>query len=114
MNATRLIAATTACGALFLAAHAYAAAPAPSAICLNVNQIQRTEATDDRTILFHMRDGKVWRNTLRNNCPMLKTSPFTQVLRAGGLVCANQQTIQVAQTGSTCVLGDFTAVAAGN
>lgn len=79
----------------------------PATVCLNVNEIQRTEATDDRTLLFHMRNGKVWRNTLRTVCPMLKTSPYTQVLN-GSLVCANAQFIHVALTGSDCALGDFT------
>ncbi|MSP95471.1 MAG: hypothetical protein EXR00_09395 [Alphaproteobacteria bacterium] len=88
-------------------ANAQSAAP-PT--CLNVSNIQRSETPDDRTIIFHMRDGKVWRNRLKTVCPMLRTSPFTQVLRSGDLMCANQQTIQVTQTGSTCMLGDFTPV----
>ncbi len=33
---------------------------------------------DDKTIIFHMRDGKVWRNTLRTVCPMLRISPCTK------------------------------------
>jgi hypothetical protein len=76
-------------------------------VCLNVRNIQRTEAKDDRTIDFYMRDGTVWRNTLRQLCPMLRTSPFKQVLNSGDLVCANQQFIQVLQTGDMCALGDF-------
>ena len=91
---------------------AQAAAPRPANVCLNVQDIQRTEPVDDSTIIFHMRDGKVWRNTLKSACPMLKTSPYTQVLRSGGLVCANQQFIHVTQTGIDCVLGDFTPLAA--
>jgi hypothetical protein len=79
-----------------------------SNVCLNVQNIQRTEARDDRTIDFHMRDGTVWRNTLRQLCPMLRTSPFSQVLKGGNLVCANQQFIHVLQTGDMCALGDFT------
>ena len=87
-------------------------APAPATVCLNTRNIERTEVQDDRTILFHMRDGKVWANRLRQICPMLKTSPWTQVLHGGGdQVCANQQFIHVIQTGNTCSLGDFTPVA---
>ena len=101
---------------LFLAASApsavQAAAQSPANVCLNVHDIQRTETPDDRTILFHMRDGKVWSNKLRTVCPMLKISPFTQVLHSGDLVCANQQFIHVALTGDSCVLGDFTPLAA--
>ena len=100
--------------ALLLASSAgVAQAPAPAAatVCLNTRNIQRTEVQDDRTILFHMRDGKVWANRLRQICPMLKTSPWTQVLHGGGdQVCANQQFIHVIRTGNTCSLGDFTPV----
>ena len=102
--------------ALLLASSASAdaqpAAPRQANVCLNVSDIRRSEVPDDRTIIFHMRDGKVWRNSLKTVCPMLKTSPFTQVLRSGDLMCANQQIIRVMQTGNDCVLGEFTPVAA--
>jgi hypothetical protein len=88
-----------------------AAAPRAASVCLSVRDIQRTETPDDRTILFHMRDGKVWRNTLKTACPMLKVSSFTEVL-SNDQVCANQQFIRVTLTGDQCVLGDFTPVAA--
>jgi hypothetical protein len=93
---------------------AYAQAPAsrPANVCLNVRDIQRTETPDDRTIIFYMRDGKVWSNRLKTVCPMLKVSPYTQVLRSGDLVCSNQQFIHVTLTGDDCVLGDFTPAAA--
>jgi hypothetical protein len=86
-----------------------APASSPASVCLNTRNIQRTEVQDDRTILFHMRDGKIWRNRLRQICPMLKTSPYTQVLH-NDQVCSNQQFIHVTQTGDTCSLGDFTPV----
>jgi hypothetical protein len=101
--------------ALLLAAStpvdAPAAAPRAASVCLNVRDIQRTETPDDRTILFHMRDGKVWSNTLKTVCPMLKFSSFTEVLNDDQL-CGNQQFIRVTLTGDQCVLGDFTPVAA--
>jgi hypothetical protein len=81
----------------------------PASVCLNARDIQRTEPKDDRTIDFYMHDGKVWRNTLRQICPMLKTSPYTQILH-NDQVCANAQFIHVIQTGNTCSLGDFTPV----
>ena len=96
---------------LVLASSAALDAQTPAAksgtVCLNARNIQRTEVKDDRTIDFHMRDGKVWRNTLRQLCPMLKTSPYTQVLH-NDQVCSNQQFIQVTQTGAICTLGEFT------
>ena len=84
-----------------------AAGPEASHVCLNVRDIQRTEVPNDRTIVFRMRDGAVWRNTLKTVCPMLKISPFTEVL-TNDMICANQQIIHVALTGNSCVLGDFT------
>ena len=57
--------ATLLAAALLLASSAAvsvgAPAPSPANVCLNVRNIQRTEVQDDRTIVFHMRDGKVWR-----------------------------------------------------
>ena len=89
---------------------AVAQAPAQPAghVCLSLREVQRTETPDDRTIVFHMRDGKIWRNTLKQNCPMLRTSPYTEVLQNGEMVCANQQFIHIMQTGNTCTLGEFT------
>jgi len=89
---------------------AQAPAPNPGHVCLSIREVQRTETPDDRTIVFHMRDGKIWRNTLKQNCPMLRTSPYTQVLHNGDMVCANQQFIHVMQTGNTCTLGEFAPV----
>jgi hypothetical protein len=86
------------------------AATAPGRVCLNASEIQRTETPNDRTLIFHMRDGKVWRNSLKTVCPMLATSPFSQRLHAGDLICANQQIIHVERTGADCTLGDFTPV----
>lgn len=88
---------------------AQAPASSSASVCLNARNIQRTEVQDDRTILFHMRDGKVWQNKLRRVCPMLKTSPYTQVLH-NDQVCSNQQFIHVTLTGDMCSLGDFTPV----
>ncbi len=95
-------------------APAFAQAPAsrPANVCLNVRDIQRTETPDDQTIIFHMRDGKVWSNRLKSVCPMLKVSPYTQVLHNGDLVCSNQQFIHVNLTGNDCVLGEFAPVTA--
>ena len=86
-----------------------AATSDPGSVCLNVREIQRTEILSDRSILFHMRDGKVWRNDLRTACPMLKVSPYTENL-TGDLVCSNQQFIHLTLTADDCALGGFTQV----
>jgi hypothetical protein len=87
-----------------------AAAPDAGKVCLNTREILRTNVVSDRSILFYMRDGRVWRNDLRTNCPMLKVSPYTEKLTSD-LVCANQQFIHLTLTGDDCALGDFTEVA---
>ena len=51
-------------------------APAGKQICLRTIDIQNTTTPDDRTILFHMNNGKVWRNDLRNSCTGLKFNGF--------------------------------------
>ena len=45
------------------------ASSAQAAVCLQNYQIRETSVKDARTILFHMQDGSVWRNTLRNEMP---------------------------------------------
>ncbi|MDG2303506.1 MAG: hypothetical protein P8R42_02440 [Candidatus Binatia bacterium] len=36
--------------------------------CLSISRIDRSEIVDDSTILFHMRDGAIWRNALPQRC----------------------------------------------
>ena len=109
MNTMTPLAAAALLLGLSLDGQVKAADPTSAKVCLNVREIQRTETPNDRTIIFHMRDGKVWRNTLRAACPMLRTSPYTQKLN-GDLVCSNQQFIHVNMTGDDCALGDFLPV----
>jgi hypothetical protein len=80
-----------------------------ASVCLKTEDIQRTEIVSDRAILFHMRDGKIWRNDLRAACPMLKVSPYTEKLTSD-LICSNQQFIHLMLTGNDCALGGFTEV----
>ncbi len=54
-----------------------------------------------------MRDGTVWRNTLRNSCPDLMFHGFSYVLRGPNEICENMQTIRVIRTGQVCMLGSF-------
>lgn len=47
-------------------------APSGKAVnCVHLRQIQHTRVRDDRTIDFHMINGKIYRNTLPNSCPGL-------------------------------------------
>jgi hypothetical protein len=80
-------------------------------ICLNVTEIRSSQAVDNRTIEYRMKDGKVWRNTLAAPCPELKSfsaGAYTQTLHTDYL-CANTQQITV-QSGMVCRLGEFTRV----
>jgi hypothetical protein len=80
-------------------------------VCLNVTEILRSQAVDNRTIVYHMKDGKVWRNTLAAPCPELmgfSAGSYSQKMHTDYL-CANTQQITVA-SGMVCRLGEFTRV----
>ena len=80
-------------------------------VCLNATEIMNTQAVDRRTILYRMRDGKVWRNRLVADCPTLVgfgNGAFTQVAHTD-FICANSQLIKT-QSGNVCRLGAFTRV----
>jgi hypothetical protein len=80
-------------------------------ICLNVTEILSSQAVDNQTIVYRMKDGKVWRNTLAAPCPDLVShaaGAYSQRLHTDYL-CANTQHITV-QTGMVCRLGEFTRV----
>ena len=98
--------------AVALSASVPVSAQAPGEnVCLNVTEIQTTQATDMRTIVYRMRNGDVWRNDLAFACPDLlnfSAGGYSQTLHTGW-VCANKHTITT-QTGSVCRLGRFTRV----
>jgi hypothetical protein len=76
-------------------------------VCLQSTAIENTTTVDPSTILFHMRNGTVWKNTLKTPCPGLKFHGFSYLTRADE-VCSNAQGIQVIETGEACQLGTFT------
>jgi len=81
-------------------------------VCISGTDIESTSVPDDNTIIYHLRNGQVWKNTLKATCPQLKFEhAFTEVIRASQ-ICANAQMIRVHETGSICALGDFTLVSA--
>ena len=75
--------------------------------CIQVTYVDRTTFVSPRTLLFHMKDGKVWRNTLKTDCLGLRFHGFAYVVR-GETVCGNAQAIQVIDNGQVCLLGPFT------
>ena len=95
-----------------VAALAQTPAPARRNVCISGTDIESTSVPDDNTILYHLRNGQVWKTTLKATCPQLKFEhAFTEVIRADQ-ICANAQMIRVHETGSICALGDFTLVSA--
>ncbi len=79
-------------------------------VCLEASSVWSTGVIDEKTILFHMRNGTVWKNTLKQSCPNLKfRRGFSEVVTSGQ-ICANRQIISVLGTHNPCQLGDFTRV----
>jgi hypothetical protein len=75
--------------------------------CLwNYNIVKTDVAPDERSITFHMKDGKTWVNTLPAACHGLNLHGFSYVSRTSNEVCAGQG-IQLVQSGTVCSLGQF-------
>ena len=92
-----------------IAAGAATPALADRPICLQTINLDHTSVKDAQTILFYMKNGDVFQNSLRNACPGLKFHGFVTDIRGGiGEICSNQQTIKVLVTREVCMLGEFT------
>jgi hypothetical protein len=83
----------------------------PHQICIRpfdspTGSIDHTKYVAPQTVLFYMRDGKVWQNTLRAPCRGLDFHGFSFVTHYDEL-CSNAVSIQVMETGQVCQLGDF-------
>ena len=113
MRATRMLGMTSLAAAALLTASARAEdTKAPSAtpenVCIRTIDIDTTTTPDDKTILFHMKNGKVWRNALVTNCPTLSVNGFAYSPVPSMEICGSMQSIRVLRTGSVCLLGPFT------
>jgi len=79
-----------------------------NAVCLDAGHIDHTTVVDGQTILFYMRGGKIWKNTLPEPCPGLKFErAFSEEIN-GDVICSSMQMIRVMHTGAMCSLGPFT------
>lgn len=89
--------------------------------CLTFSQVRSTEVLSEELIVFTMKDGRAFRNTLPNRCPGLRQSdPFTYTALTSQL-CKNDL-ITVLQRigpgggpdgfvqGASCGLGSFEPV----
>ena len=79
-------------------------------ICISTRDISDSKPDDEgKTILFTMKNGTKWRNTLQGRCPGLKYDGFAWRVRgANSEVCENTQTLHVlGGVGESCTLGKF-------
>jgi hypothetical protein len=99
-------------GLLALGAPAAAlAAPGTPPVCIRTLDIDHTKAPDNRTILFYMKDGKVWSTTLVSYCPELSFNGFVYGPTPPDDICGNMQTIRVIRSGAVCEMGPLVPVA---
>ncbi len=98
---------------IFVAALTSAAPASPAATtrdCVTTHALRSTAVLDDKTILFQLRDGSVWKNTLDFSCPALGfTEAFSYEIN-GSQLC-DLDTIKVFEPygpqGASCGLGKF-------
>ena len=84
--------------------------PSPTAgngVCLQTSQIDHTEIVSDTAILFFMKGGKTWVNTMQIPCSSLKMEDGFAYINDVPEVCSNSQTIRVLRSGGFCELGQF-------
>jgi hypothetical protein len=103
-----LLAAAIAAGTLSTA-QAQDAMPSAPPKCLRTFDIRNTTTPNDKTIIFHMNNGKLWRNDLRGTCSGLTFNGFAYDVTPPDEICGNQQIIHVLRTHAVCALGPFSA-----
>jgi hypothetical protein len=84
------------------------AGQAGNGVCLQTAQIDHTQILNDTAILFFMKGGKIWLNTMSIPCPSLTMEDGFGYVNDVLEVCSNSQTIRVARSGNFCELGQFT------
>jgi hypothetical protein len=82
--------------------------PAGNGVCLAAAQIDHTDIVNETAIVFFMKDGKAYMNTMRIPCSSLKMEDGFTYINDGAEVCSNSQTIRVKNSGNFCELGQFT------
>ena len=84
--------------------------------CIALSRIDRTEIVDNGTVLFHMRNGEVYRNVLPHECPTLKSrDQFAYRVNAAQLCRSDVITVLDRNVlgfvpGPSCTLGSFQSV----
>ena len=94
---------------------AYGAAVAPLGAqsetrCIQTNLINGTKRSGDETFIdFRMRNGTVYRNTLRSKCAGISSNAIGYRTHGSRELCKGG-TVRVARTGNSCILGSFVEV----
>lgn len=102
----------SACGSPAIAPSTQSNEDAPQKRCLQIARIYRSEIVDDGTILFHMRDGTIWRNRLPRRCYGLRMQGGFGYVTPLDRLC-DLDLIQVLEgSRSVCGLGRFEPYAA--
>ena len=84
------------------------ASAAAGLTCLQSELIDHTHVVNPSTVLFYMKDGKIWQNDLPQPCGGLAFNGF--VVRGHQMEICGGQGITVIKTHQACVLGKkFTA-----
>jgi hypothetical protein len=76
--------------------------------CLKTVLVDHTQVTDASTILFYMKGGEIWKNSLKSPCTTLPHNGYTYSPTVPDSICGNLQRIKVIQTSEVCELGAFT------
>jgi hypothetical protein len=89
----------------------------PKRDCVQVYQIRSTKVLNDSVLLFELKDGTVWRNSLKFKCPSLAFEDRFSYEISGSSLC-RMDTIRVLRNvgngldeGASCSLSAFTAEA---
>jgi hypothetical protein len=81
---------------------------AGNGVCLQTSQIDRTDIVNDSAIVFFMKGGKAYMNTMRIPCSSLKMEDGFAYMNDVPEICSASQTIRVLRSGNFCELGQFT------
>ncbi len=77
-------------------------------VCLQSTDIDHTAILDNKTIIFYMKNGHPWKNSLHFDCPSLQIEDGFAYESDFSEICSNAQTIRVLRSGNFCELGQFT------
>ncbi|MDB5396277.1 MAG: hypothetical protein JWM91_3783 [Rhodospirillales bacterium] len=82
-------------------------AQAGNGVCLQTSQIEHTQILTDSAILFYMKNGKSFVNTMTIPCSSLTMEDGFTYVNDVLEICSNSQTIRVLRSGNFCELGQF-------